>query len=131
MYASFVTSKEKVTLLGFFILEALTYLYVLWNIISYIFICIVKYYFLHIHMCCEILFLTYSRVLRNIISYIFMCVVDIILTGQRCITFVYAVEYYFSCIKVCFICLCCISLMMEGCVFNYVQMCRMCFTLPA
>ena len=29
------------------------------------------------------------------------------LTRQRCVTFVYVVEYYFNYVKVCYICLCC------------------------
>ena len=31
---------------------------------------------------------------------------------ERCVTFVYAVDYYFNCVKVCYICLCCCSLIM-------------------
>lgn len=37
---------------------------------------------------------------------------NVILSGQKCITFVYSVEYYFNGVKVCHFGLCCICLIM-------------------
>ena len=35
---------------------------------------------------------------------------NIALTRQRRVTFVYALEYYFNCVKMCYFCLCCLCL---------------------
>ena len=42
----------------------------------------------------------------------YVVIVEIILTRQRCVTFVYAAEHFSNCVKVCCFCLCCICLTM-------------------